>query len=282
MVEIEIYAGEARASGTPAWMIAEPITSKLKQLRALAGEANTLATTVRTLSSKIAALLNHLITDSKTDTCTLLSLLDDLVTQYQAHYARLQQIRAQIDELLKDPEVQTHIKPQEVEHYYKARTENARTTLVRFSTLPPPTPLYRSAFIRAAEDAQNTINVAEEIIAVNEPLIVTDFFNSTEYADIQATIAKLIESRLDDIKALKTGRISEAEFWVRIRADIARIVAEIMSKVRQWQNRNREAVTRVLKAKEDKAKAQATLRAMYPRECPELKQKYNIKDKPGE
>jgi len=282
MVEMEIYAGEARASGTPAWIIAEPITNKLKQLRALAGEANTLATTVRTLSSKIAALLNHLITDSKTDTCTLLSLLDDMVTQYQAYYARLQQIRAQIDELLKDPEVQTHVKPQEVEHYYRARTESTRAILVRFSTLPPPTPLYRSAFIRAAEDAQNTINTAEEVIALNEPLIVKDFFNSSEYAEIQATIAKLIESRLDDIRALKAGKISEEEFWIRIEADIAKIVAEIMEKVERWQNRNREATTRVLKAKENKAKAEATLRAMYPRECPELKQKYNIKDRPGE
>jgi len=263
-------------------MIAEPITNKIKQLRALAGEASALATTVRTLSNKIITILNHLVTDSKTDTCTLLSLLDELVTQYQAHYARLLQIRAQIDELLKDPEVQAHVKPQEVEHYYRARTESTRAILVRFSTLPPPTPLHRSAFIRAAEDAQNTISTAEEIIAVNEPLIVKDFFNSSEYAEIQATIAKLIESRLDDIKALKAGRISEAEFWVGVRADIARIVAEIMSKVRQWQNRNREAVTRVLKAKEDKAKAQATLRAMYPRECPELKQKYNVKDRPGE
>ena len=282
MAELEIYAGEARASGTPPWMITEPISNKIKQLRALAGEANGLASTVKTLASKIISLLNQLISDPKTDTCTLLSLLDDLVTQYLAYSARLEQIRAQIDELLKDPEVQAHIKPQDVEKQYRAKTDKTRAILVRFSSLPPPTPLYRNAFIMAAENAQIKLRTAEEIIALNEPLVVQNFFDSMEYAEIQAIIAKLIESRLDDIKAFKAGKIGETEFWVMIEADIAKIVATIMEKVWQWQNRNREAITRVLNAKRDKMMAEATLRAMYPRECPELKQKYNIKDRPGE
>lgn len=280
-MDVVIYAGEARASGTPPWMIAETISTKLKQLRSLAGEANALASTVRTLSSKIMTLLNKIIEDNTTDTCTLLRLLDPLVTQYNTYRDRLNQIRAQIDQMLNDPEVQSIIKPTDVQTFYKAKNENTRAYLIQFANLPPDMPTIRARYIEKIQQLRTTIEQAQAIIEVNEPLVVNDFRRSEEYAEIKALIARLIVDIMPDIKDLKAGKITETEFWAKVNAQILQIAATIMEKITTWLNRNRQAVARIQSAKKDMIDAQTALNAML-KECPELKRKYNIVDRPEE
>jgi len=278
-MDIEIYADEARASGTPRWMIAETISNKVKQLRALTGEAQALATTVRTLSSKIMTLLNKIIEDNTTDTCTLLQLLDPLVAQYNIYRNRLNQIRTQIDQMLNDPEIQSIIKPTDVQTFYKAKNENTRAYLVQFADLPPEAPTYRTRFIEKVQKLMSSIEEAKAIIEQNEPLVVRDFRESEEYAEIQALIARLIENIIPDIKNLKAGKITETEFWAKVNAQIQQIVATIKAKIMTWLNRNRQALARIQQAKKNMTDAQTALNTML-RECPELKRKYNIVDTP--
>ena len=278
-MDIEIYTDEARASGTPRWMIAETISNKVKQLRALTGEAQALATTVRTLSSKIMTLLNKIIEDNTTDTCTLLQLLDPLVAQYNIYRNRLNQIRTQIDQMLNDPEIQSIIKPTDVQTFYKAKNENTRAYLVQFADLPPDAPTYRTRFIEKVQKLMSSIEEAKAIIEQNEPLVVRDFRESEEYAEIQALIARLIENIIPDIKNLKAGKITETEFWAKVNAQIQQIVATIKAKIMTWLNRNRQALARIQQAKKNMIDAQTALNTML-RECPELKRKYNIVDTP--
>jgi hypothetical protein len=274
-MDIEIYTDEARASGTPRWMIAETISNKVKQLRALTGEAQALATTVRTLSSKIMTLLNKIIEDNTTDTCTLLQLLDPLVAQYNIYRNRLNQIRTQIDQMLNDPEIQSIIKPTDVQTFYKAKNENTRAYLVQFADLPPEAPTYRTRFIEKVQKLMSSIEEAKAIIEQNEPLVVRDFRESEEYAEIQSLIARLIENIIPDIKNLKAGKITETEFWAKVNAQIQQIVATIKAKITTWLNRNRQALARIQQAKKNMTDAQTALNAML-RECPELKRKYNM------
>jgi len=278
-MEIEIYTGEARASGTPQWIISEAISNKIKLLRALTGEAQTLATTTRTLSSKIMSLLNKIIEDNTTDTCTLLQLLDPLVAQYNTYRDRLNQIRTQIDQMLQDPEIQKIISPTDVQTFYKAKNDNTRAYLVQIANLPPDTPTIRTRFIEKIQQLRATIEQAQATIEQNEPLVVNDFRQSEEYAEIQALIAKLIENIIPDIKNLKAGKITETEFWAKVNAQIQQIVATIKAKINTWLNRNRQALARIQQAKKDMINAQTALNAML-RDCPELKRKYNIIDTP--
>jgi len=278
-MELRVCTGIEKVNKTPPWMISEPVMNKLKQLRGLAGEAQTLATTVRTLSTKIMTLLNKIIEDNTTDTCTLLQLLDPLVAQYNTYRDRLNQIRAQIDQMLNDPEIQSIIKPTDVQSFYKAKNENTRAYLIQFANLPPETPTYRTKFIEKVQKLISTIEQAQATIEQNEPLVVNDFRQSEEYAEIQALIARLIENIIPDIKNLKAGKITEAEFWAKVNAQIQQIVATIKAKIRTWLNRNKQALARIQQAKKDMIDAQATLNAML-RNCPELKRKYNIIDTP--
>jgi hypothetical protein len=280
-MDADVVVEIARASGTPPWMIAEPISNKLKQLRALAGEANALATTVRTLSTKIMNLLDKIINDNTTDTCTLLQLLDPLVTQYNTYRDRLNQIRAQIDQMLQDPEVQKIISPMDVQTYYKAKNDSTRAYLIQFTNLPPDTPTIRTRYIEKIQQLRTTIEQAQAIIEQNEPLVVNDFRQSEEYAEIQALIARLIENIIPDIKNLKAGKITETEFWIKVNTQIQQLVATIRGKITTWLNRNRQALARIQSAKKDMIDAQTALNAML-KECPELKRKYNIVDKPEE
>jgi exoribonuclease R len=125
----------------------------------------------------------------------------------------------------------------------------------------------------------SSIEEAKAIIEQNEPLVVRDFRESEEYAEIQALIARLIENIIPDIKNLKAGKITETEFWAKVNAQIQQIVATIKAKITTWLNRNRQAVARIQQAKKNMTDAQTALNAML-RECPELKRKYNIVDTP--
>ena len=280
-MELRVCTGIEKATGTPPWMIAEPISNKLKQLRALTGEANALATTIRTLSTKIMNLLDKIINDNTTDTCTLLQLLDPLVTQYNTYRDRLNQIRAQIDQMLQDPEIQKVISPTDVQTYYKARNDSTRAYLIQLANLPPDTPTIRTRFIEKIQQLRTTIEQAQSIIEQNEPLVVNDFRQSEEYAEIQALIARLIEDIIPDIRNLKAGKITEAEFWAKVNTQIQQLVATIREKINTWLNRNRQALARIQSAKKDLLDAQTALNTML-KECPELKRKYNIVDRPEE
>ncbi|MCI4409543.1 MAG: hypothetical protein JHC26_10665 [Thermofilum sp.] len=280
-MDADVVVEIARASGTPPWMISVAIGYKVKQLRALAGEAQTLATTVRTLSAKIITILDKIINDNTTDTCTLLQLLDPLVTQYNTYRDRLNEIRTQIDQMLQDPEIQKIVSPMDIQTYYKAKNDSTRAYLVQFANLPPDTPTIRTKFIEKIQQLRTTIEQAQAIIEENEPLVVNDFRQSQEYAEIQALIAKLVEEILPDIKELKAGRITETEFWAKVNAQIQQLVATIKEKINTWLNRNRQALARIQSAKKDLQDAQTALNAML-QDCPDLKRKYNIIDRPEE
>lgn len=280
-MDADIVVEIARASGTPPWMMAEPISNKLKQLRALTGEANALASTVRTLSTKIMNLLEKIINDNTTDTCTLLQLLDPLVTQYNTYRDRLNQIRAQIDQMLQDPEVQKIISPTDIQTYYKAKNDSTRAYLIQFANLPPDTPTIRARYIEKIQKLRTTIEQAQATIEQNEPLVVNDFRQSKEYAELRALIARLIEDIIPDIKNLKAGKITETEFWAKVNAQIEQLAATIREKITTWLNRNRQALARIQSAKKDMIDAQTALNAML-KECPKLKRKYNIVDRPEE
>jgi DNA repair exonuclease SbcCD ATPase subunit len=181
--------------------------------------------------------------------------------------------------MLNDPEIQSIIKPTDVQTFYKAKNENTRAYLVQFADLPPEAPTHRTRFIEKIQKLMSSIEEAKAIIEQNEPLVVRDFRESEEYAEIQALIARLIENIIPDIKNLKAGKITETEFWAKVNAQIQQIVATIKAKIMTWLNRNRQALARIQQAKKDMTDAQTALNTML-RECPELKRKYNIVDTP--
>jgi hypothetical protein len=276
---VEFPRGHAWLSGTPAWLTAVPARDKLMRLRALATECASILTSLRTMDSKLRQLLTELVGGSKTDTCTLLGLIDRMREQYERAARELKAKREEIDRLLSDPEVQTTIKPADVAAAYRAKkTENYFEHVV-FAELPPKTPTQRTALIEHLNELRRKYADALADYNTYAPLAAKDWQSSAERLQAEARIAQAVERLIPAIRDYKAGKISEAEFNAKVEKEVLDAAADIAKIVQEWATKKNANAQKALEALSTMESVRSSIKA-HLRECPELKAKYNVIDKP--
>jgi len=276
---LEFPRAPATFTGTPPWIKAVPARDKLVRLRALATEALSIWNDIKSWSAYLRRQLDLLIADAKTDTCTILQNIDRLYSAYVSAQKRLSEIRREIDALLADPEVQIALPESLVRESYRAKKEDYHFVGVMFSEIPPKEPTQRTALIEHLNKQRVEYMKALADFNTYAPLAVEDWQSSPERLQVEARIAQAVQQAIPHIKDYKAGKISEAEFDARIEAIVSDAVADIAKIVRSWAKEKNANAQKALEADEKMKAIESDIKALI-RECPQLKAKYNVVDKP--
>jgi hypothetical protein len=278
-ITIEFPRTPATQTGTPPWIKAVPARDKLVRLRALATEALSIWNDLRSWSTYLRQQLNMLIGDKDTDTCTILQNIDKLYNAYVSAQKRINEIRQEINALLADPEVQMALPESLVSESYRAKKEDYHFVGVIFSNIPPKEPTVRTEFINNLADLQSKYEQAKNDYNLYAPMAAKGWESSTERLQVEARIAQAVERLIPAIRDYKAGKISEAEFDARVNKEVLDAAADIAKIVQTWATEKDENAKRALDA-QSKMTAIATKIKQLTRECPQLKDKYNVIDKP--
>ncbi len=284
MTLVEMIVDRAAISGTPPQLVSIKDVQKVKTLRGLAATAQQLAQSVKQISTRLVRILNELLQNDTLSTCTILEMLDPLVEQYNNALNELNNTRRQIDILLSDPNVQSIIKPTDVATIYRAKTAATYMQIIQFTSLPAKRPTVREPFIKKIEQLRNDVEEAKAILEREEPELVKSFFESTEYATIISQRQEILLDLAKSIKDFKDGKISEAELRLQIDAAVAKFVQVVMKNLTAWQEKYKDKVADVMKAKKKKEINETQLELLLRRtpKCEDLKRKYYIIDTPEE
>ena len=276
---LEFPRTPATMTGTPPWIKAVPARDKLVRLRALATEALSIWNDLKSWSAYLRHQLDLLIGDKDTDTCTILQNIDKFYSAYVRASRRLNEIRQEIDRLLADPEVQAAIPESLVRESYRAKKNDYHFLHVVFSEVPPKEPTVRTEFVNNLADLQSKYEQAKHDYDLHAQLAAKEWESSAERLQAEARIAQAVERLIPAIRDYKAGKITEVELNAKVNKEVLDAAADIAKIVQEWATKKSENAKKALDA-QSKMNATATKIRQLTRECPELKAKYNVIDKP--